>query len=70
MAESLGILTMTLDKIIVSIFGLVGILFTYWFFLMKNESVTEASDSILLLKVDTHHKQLLLKKGKQQKLIL
>lgn len=28
---------MELDKIIVTVFGLAGILFTYWFFLMKKE---------------------------------
>lgn len=29
---------MQLDKIIVTIFGLAGIFFTYWFFLMKKEN--------------------------------
>ena len=38
---------MTLDKILVTIFSLVGIAFTYWFFLMKKEQVVEVtSDSV------------------------
>lgn len=28
---------MSLDKILVGVFGLLGIVFTYWFFLMKKE---------------------------------
>lgn len=28
---------MSLDKVLVSLFGVLGILFTYWFFLMKKE---------------------------------
>ncbi len=38
---------MALDKIIVIISGIVGIIFTYWFFLMKNDKeVTVMGDSI------------------------
>lgn len=37
---------MTIDKIIVAILGLAGIVFTYWFFLIKKEKIIEASDSI------------------------
>lgn len=37
---------MTLDKILVTIVIIIGIGFTYWFFLMKKESVVEASDSV------------------------
>lgn len=37
---------MSPDKIIVTIAGLMGIAFTYWFFLMKKEKVVEAGDSI------------------------
>lgn len=37
---------MSPDKIIVAIFSLVGIVFTYWFFLMKNEKTVAASDII------------------------
>lgn len=35
-----------MDKIIVTTTGLLGILFTYWFFLMKKEKVVKAHDSI------------------------
>ena len=38
---------MSLDKILVSIFSIAGIAFTYWFFLMRNEKeVAVTSDSI------------------------
>ena len=35
-----------MDKIIVTIIGLTGIGFTYWFFLMKNEKEVAVSDSV------------------------
>ncbi len=37
---------MSIDKIIVTIAGLIGIIFTYWFFLMKKEKEIQVSDSI------------------------
>lgn len=38
---------MSPDKILVTIFSLAGIAFTYWFFLMKKEQVVEVtSDSV------------------------
>ena len=37
------------DKIIVSILGFAGIIFTYWFFLMKNEKAVEVKDSADIL---------------------
>lgn len=37
---------MSLDKIIVTIFGLVGIVFTYWFFLLKKEKEVKAEREI------------------------
>lgn len=37
---------MSLDKIIVILFGAGGIAFTYWFFLMKNEKEVTVSDSV------------------------
>ena len=37
---------MTLDKFLVSLFGLVGIAFTYWFFLLKKEEVVSVTDSV------------------------
>lgn len=36
---------MTPDKIIVTIVGIVGIIFTYWFFLAKNQKVTKVNTS-------------------------
>ena len=35
-----------MDKIIVTAFGIVGISFTYWFFLMKKDTVVEVTDSV------------------------
>ena len=40
---------MLTDKIIVTIVGLVGIGFTYWFFLMKKEKEIVVSDSVDIL---------------------
>lgn len=37
---------MTLDKILVIIFSALGIIFTYWFFLMKKEKEVTVSDSV------------------------
>ena len=38
---------MTIDKIIVALFSIAGIAFTYWFFLMKKEQVVAViSDSV------------------------
>ena len=37
---------MTLDKILVAIFSLTGMAFTYWFFLMKKEEVFSVTDSV------------------------
>ncbi len=37
---------MSIDKILVTISGLVGIVFTFWFFLMKNEKEVQASESV------------------------
>lgn len=35
-----------MDKVIVTAAGIVGIAFTYWFFLMKKEKAVVASDSV------------------------
>src|SRR5579883_2451788 len=40
---------MTLDKIIVILSGIAGIIFTYWFFLMKKEKTVVAAGSIDVL---------------------
>ncbi len=37
---------MSIDKILVIIFSLAGIAFTYWFFLMKKEEVVSVTDSV------------------------
>lgn len=37
---------MTIDKIIVAIFSLMGIVFTYWFFLMKKEDIVSVADAV------------------------
>ncbi len=37
---------MSTDKILVGITGIIGIIFTYWFFLMKREKIVEARDTI------------------------
>lgn len=37
---------MTLDKILIGMFSLIGIAFTYWFFLMKKDDVVAVSDSV------------------------
>lgn len=60
---------MTIDKIIVSVLGLVGIIFTYWFFLMKNENVTEVSDSVDIIVEGGYSPQtIVIKKGKTTKI--
>lgn len=37
---------MTIDKILVTVFSIGGIAFTYWFFLMKKEEVVSVIDSV------------------------
>ncbi|OGZ74076.1 MAG: hypothetical protein A2908_02660 [Candidatus Staskawiczbacteria bacterium RIFCSPLOWO2_01_FULL_38_12b] len=37
---------MTIDKIIVTVLGIMGIAFTYWFFLMKKSKEILVSDSV------------------------
>ena len=37
---------MSIDKILVALFSLGGIAFTYWFFLMKKEEVVSVTDSV------------------------
>ena len=40
---------MTLDKIVVIVTGLIGIVFTYWFFLRRKEEVVKATGKIKIL---------------------
>lgn len=37
---------MTFDKILIAIFSLAGMAFTFWFFLMKKEEVVSVTDSV------------------------
>ncbi len=37
---------MSIDKIIVAVIGIAGIIFTYWFFLMKREEVVSVTDAV------------------------
>lgn len=37
---------MNIDKIIIALFTVIGIAFTYWFFLMKREEVVSVTDSV------------------------
>jgi plastocyanin domain-containing protein len=40
---------MTFDKILIAIFSLAGMAFTYWFFLMKKEEVVSVTDSVKII---------------------
>lgn len=40
---------MELDKILVALVSLIGIAFTYWFFLMKRENVVSVTDSVEII---------------------
>lgn len=60
---------MTPDKIIATIFSLVGIVFTYWFFLMKKEEVVSVTDSVdIIVKGGYQPETISIKKGKTTKL--
>ena len=60
---------MSLDKIITTIFSLLGIVFTYWFFLMKKETQVEVTDSVDII-VDGGYipNTIVIKKGKLTKI--
>lgn len=38
-----------MDKIIITIAGIFGIVFTYWFFLMKREKAVQANDGVEII---------------------
>ena len=61
---------MDLDKALVAIFSLVGIVFTYWFFLMRNEKeVAVTSDSIDIIVEGGYQPEVIsVPKGKTTKL--
>ena len=57
------------DKIIVTIIGVLGIVFTYWFFLVKKEKEVVASGSIdIIVEGGYSPNTVLLPKGKTTKL--
>lgn len=43
---------MTIDKIVVAIFSVIGIVFTYWFFLMKKDEVVVSAEDEIEIVVD------------------
>lgn len=61
---------MSLDKILVTIVGLVGIIFTYWFFLMRKEQeVAIKSDSVDIIVEGGYQPEVIsVPKGKTTKL--
>lgn len=58
-----------MDKIIITVVGIFGIIFTYWFFLMKKDKEISASGSIDVI-VDGGYSPSLLSVKKGQKVIL
>ena len=60
---------MTLDKILVITASIFGIIFTYWFFLMKKETQVEVTDSVDII-VDGGYipNTIVIKKGKLTKI--
>lgn len=60
---------MSLDRIIVLIFGLFGGIFTYWFFLMKKEKETIVADSVeIIVEGGYSPENISLAKGKSTKI--
>lgn len=47
---------MSIDKIIISIIGIVGIISTYWFFFMKKSQTIEAEGDTIEIKVEGGYK--------------
>src|SRR3989344_4287841 len=57
------------DKIIITIFSVLGIVFTYWFFLMKKEKVVSVTDTVdIVVKGGYTPNTISIKKGKAIKL--
>ncbi len=60
---------MTADKIIVTSLGLLGIIFTYWFFLMKREKEVKVTDSVEIIVSGSYQPEVIsVPKGKTTKL--
>jgi len=60
---------MSIDKILITTFGLIGIIFTYWFFLMKKDKEILASGSVDVV-VEGGYSPSLISVKKGQKVIL
>ena len=60
---------MSIDKILVSLFSFGGIVFTYWFFLMNDEKLTEVTDSVDIIVEGGYSPNVIsIKKGKTTKI--
>lgn len=60
---------MTLDKLLVSILSLIGMAFTYWFFLLKNEKETKVENSVDIVVEGGYSPQnIIIPKGKVTKI--
>ena len=60
---------MTFDKILIAIFSVIGIFFTYWFFLMKKDKKVVVSDSVDIIVEAGYSPQVIsIPKGKTTKI--
>ena len=60
---------MTFDKILIAIFSVIGIFFTYWFFLMKKDKKVVVSDSVDIIVEGGYSPQVIsIPKGKTTKI--
>lgn len=60
---------MTIDKILVIGFGVLGVVFTYWFFLLKKEEVVSVTDAVdIIVKGGYQPDAISIKRGKTTKL--
>jgi plastocyanin domain-containing protein len=60
---------MTIDKVLIALFSLSGIALTYWFFLMKKDTLIEVTDSVdILVKGGYIPASISIPKGKTTKL--
>lgn len=60
---------MSFDKVLVMLFGIAGIAFTYWFFLMKKEKQIEVLDKVDIIVEGGYNPELIsIPKGKTTKI--
>lgn len=65
----MSVTIMSIDKFLVAIFSIVGIAFTYWFFLMKKEKVVSVTDSVdIIVEGGYSPDTILIPKGKTAKI--